>query len=312
MDSTGPSGVKSWLLLGACAVLGGALVTWLALRFPRGALRFLVPAWPAVLTALVVALFIAAAVIVVNRNRREKEQAVQLEAVRRAREDSNDARMRFLRRLDHELKNPVMALRALAAEGAAGQGDEHTWEAAGTQALRMSRLVGDLRGLAELEATPLDVEPVDVGEAMAEALADLAEGERAEEIKERAVSVHLPRAPWPLSKVPGDPDWLRLVFHNVLGNAVKYSAPGDRIEVTGSEADGWVDIEVADTGRGIPQEEVGLVFEELARASNSGDQDGSGVGLSLVKIIVTRHGGKVMLRSRVGEGTSVRLRFPAA
>ncbi|WP_396277284.1 sensor histidine kinase [Glutamicibacter creatinolyticus] len=95
-----------------------------------------------------------------------------------------------------------------------------------------------------------------------------------------------------------------------MSNAIKYSSAGDSIEITAQELDGSLIIDIADTGRGIPEEEQDLVLEELARASNARDMPGSGIGLALVRVIVADHGGTLILRSRDGHGTSVSMRLP--
>jgi two-component system OmpR family sensor kinase len=71
-------------------------------------------------------------------------------------------------------------------------------------------------------------------------------------------------------------------------------------------------VEVADTGPGIPAEEIDQVWEELYRGQGARSIPGSGLGLSLVRAIVTRHGGQVGLRSRTGQGTVVTLRLPVS
>ena len=86
--------------------------------------------------------------------------------------------------------------------------------------------------------------------------------------------------------------------------------PGDRIEVRALEDGAAVVVEVADTGPGIPETEVPLVWEELYRGQGARGIPGSGLGLALVRAIAERHGGQVDLRSREGQGTVFTLRLP--
>jgi two-component system, OmpR family, sensor kinase len=130
------------------------------------------------------------------------------------------------------------------------------------------------------------------------------------EATSRDLVVSFPRAPRPVPHVEGDADLLFLALYNLVANAVKYSEAGAHIEVRGAEGEGIVTVEVADTGLGIPEDEQGAVWEELARGSRTRGIPGSGLGLPLVRTIVHRHGGSVDLSSRAGEGTSVRLRLP--
>ena len=131
------------------------------------------------------------------------------------------------------------------------------------------------------------------------------------EAPQRELTLTVPRAPWPLPEVNGDPDLLFLAVHNLLTNAVKFTSPGDRIEVRAQEDGAAVAIEVADTGPGIPEDEIALVWEELYRGQGARGIPGSGLGLALVRAVAERHGGTVSLRSREGQGTVFTLRLPA-
>ena len=218
---------------------------------------------------------------------------------------------RFLARLDHELKNPITAIRAAVAatgdpEGpAAAPALRAQLRTIDTQTDRLSRLVGDLRKLAELQTIDLERARVDLGALLDDVVEAVAAAYA------RTVSVALPAAPWPLPAVPGDPDLLFVALYNVAANAAKYSEAEDLIEVRGSEQAGSVVLEIADTGRGIPPADQPVVFEELARGANARDRPGSGLGLALARTIVARHGGDITLVSREGQGTRVRVSLPA-
>ena len=218
-----------------------------------------------------------------------------------------DDRRRFLRRLDHELKNPLTALRAgltnLASlpDGAGRDAAEASVEA---QLMRLNHLVGDLRKLVELEERPLERTPVDVGELLAEVV------ELARETADREVALTLPQAPWPLPPASGDRDLIFLASYNLVENACKFTRPGDAIEVRAFEDGRWIVVEVADTGPGIPEEDLPHVFEELYRGDNARGVEGSGLGLALVRAVARHHGGRVAVRSRKGEGTAFTLRLP--
>jgi two-component system, OmpR family, sensor kinase len=105
---------------------------------------------------------------------------------------------------------------------------------------------------------------------------------------------------------------LFLAVYNLLDNTLKFTRPGDTIEVRAFEDGSHVAVEVADTGPGIPESEAPHVWEELYRAEGARGIPGSGLGLALVRAIVERHGGQVTLRSRAGQGTVVALRLPLA
>ena len=127
----------------------------------------------------------------------------------------------------------------------------------------------------------------------------------------RTISLNLPQAPWPLPKVQGDEDLLLLALLNLLNNAVKFSSPGDRVEVRAFEDSEMVIVEIADTGPGIPEAELPFVWQELYRGRGARGVQGSGLGLALVRAITDRHGGQVSIRSRVNQGSVVTMKLPA-
>jgi two-component system OmpR family sensor kinase len=244
-----------------------------------------------------------------------------------------EERRRFLQRLDHELKNPLTAIRAglanlanglatttlrqplnpstgsfdLAQDKTQDTAQQETLASIEAQVLRLSRLTSDLRKLAELEGRPLERVPVDIAELLQEAVTLAQEQPEAEA---RRLTLTLPQAPWPVPDILGDWDLLFLATYNLLDNALKFTRPGDTVEVRASEGGTFVIIEVADTGPGIPQEELPRVWEELYRGQGAQGVPGSGLGLALVRAIVKRHGGQVTLRSREGQGTVVTTRLP--
>ena len=223
-----------------------------------------------------------------------------------------DERRRFLRRLDHELKNPLTAIRAgLAnlAESPSVQARREALLSVDAQAQRLSRLAADLRKLAELETRLVEHSPVDIT-AMLQEVFTLAQEQP--EAGERHLNLSIPQAPWPLPKVPGDPDLIFLAVHNLMENALKFTRPGDTIELRASEDGTNLLIEVADTGPGIPSEEQPHVWEELFRGEAGRGIPGSGLGLALVRAIAERHTGQVSLRSRPGQGTIFSLLLPLA
>jgi two-component system, OmpR family, sensor kinase len=224
---------------------------------------------------------------------------------------SADERRRFLRRLDHELKNPLTAIRAgLAnlAEAPSSEARQDAFHSVEAQALRLSRLAADLRKLAELETRMVERSPVDIGHLLQEAF-DITSDHH--EAGQRHFTISIPQAPWPLPVISGDQDLLFLAIHNLLDNALKFTRPGDTIELRAFEDGSTVAIEVADTGPGISEEDLPHVWEELYRGMGARGIPGSGLGLALVRAVAERHNGQVNLRSRAGQGTVFTLKLPA-
>ncbi len=223
---------------------------------------------------------------------------------------ASEERRRFLRRLDHELKNPLTAIRAGLAnlmEAPTPEARQDAYESIQSQALRLSQLSADLRKLAELEIRPIERSPVEIDVLLEDVFATAQELPGAEG---KRFSLSIPRAPWPLPKISGDQDLLFLAIHNLLDNAIKFTQPGNAIEVRAFEDGANIVIEVADTGPGIPDEDLPHVWEELYRGEDARGIPGSGLGLALVRAIAERHGGQINLRSRHGQGTVVTLRLP--
>ena len=285
-------------LLVAALVAGGQLENHRI--YMAGRLIFVAPLVGVLLTGLI-------AVVLMIRWRAEQRFR---RAISRHQAQAAEERRRFLQRLDHELKNPLTAIRAGLANLAwlpSEEARQEVLDGVDAQALRLSRLASDLRKLAELEIHPLESAPVDVGELLREVVAvarERPEGSR------RRLNLSVPQAPWPLSTVEGDPDLLFLAVHNLVDNALKFTAPGDTVEIRAFEDGARLFIEVADTGPGIPQEEVPHVWDELYRGQGARGVPGSGLGLALVQAIAERHGGEVSLRSRTGQGTVFTLRLP--
>ena len=300
--------VRPWLPGAAVLSAGGAAtaVTVLVLGDATVHVRF-APALGVAVLAAGVAAVVAAVVLVRRRTERLSARLIDT-----ARKDAREEHRRFLQRLDHELKNPLTAIRLGVANLSAADLDEN---ARGTavrvdeQVLRMVRITRDLRKLAAVEDQPMERVPVPLAElleAVGEAAGELPGGD------ERKITVTVPDVPWPLPQPPGDADLLDLALHNLVANAVKYSGPGCSIALRAFEENTHVVVEVADTGQGIPADELSHVWEELVRGSEVRDIPGSGVGLALVQAVVARHGGECEIRSRPGSGTVVRIRLPLA
>lgn len=291
-------------VLPALPLAAGALATVALAADERTVqLGIALPAIP-LIAGLAVSCAVAVSLVLARRRHQSHERIAA--HIRQARsegaEHEKEQRRRFLARLDHELKNPVMAIRAQAA--AAEQSRE--WLTVDAQATKLSALVQDLRKLSELETSPIEAEQIDLEELVRESV-DAVEQQHPDAKGRFRISAT--RVPWPVPTITGDLDLLSLAIDNILGNAAKYSEAGT-IEIALRERDGGAQLEVADCGRGIPQEDHELVFDELARATNARDIPGTGLGLTLVRTVIHRHGGNVELRSKVGQGTVLTLWVP--
>jgi two-component system OmpR family sensor kinase len=174
---------------------------------------------------------------------------------------------------------------------------------------RLTRLLTDLRKLSDLEERAIERFPVHVPEL----LEDVVTAVRILPAHEkRDVSVLIPKVPSPFPMVTGDRDLLLLAVYNLVENALKFTSADDSIEVRALEDGRSIVIEVADSGTGIPSDDLSKIFEELYRGSNARGTEGSGLGLALVNRIVTLHRGGVGVRSSQTEprGTVFTVRLP--
>jgi two-component system NtrC family sensor kinase len=212
----------------------------------------------------------------------------------------------------HEINNPVagiltfarLLLRTVREDLPAGKAREEALRQVGLverEAARTSAIVGRLLDFARVR--PLAIEPVAMAAVIDEALALLAH-----ELALRNVSVEKDVQPAP--PVTGDFGQLRQALVNVLVNACDAMPGGGRLAVALRPAAGGAgaEVSIADTGGGIAPEDLKHVFDPFF----SRKEKGTGLGLSVVYAIMERHGGHIDIQSRVGHGTRVLLRLPAA
>jgi two-component system OmpR family sensor kinase len=226
----------------------------------------------------------------------------------RLRENEQHLRQ-FVADASHELRTPIAAVSAYAElfeRGAWEQPDDLPRVMAGirTETARMDRLVDDLLTLARLdEGLPMEQEPVELVTLASDAVRTAT-----------AVGPDWPVRFWAAHpvEVSGDKDRLRQVVDNLLANVRAHTPPGTSATVRVDQLDGLAQIEVRDTGPGMPAEDAHRVFERFyrtdqARTRTSG---GSGLGLSIVSAIVAAHGGTVSADSAPGDGMTVTVQLP--
>ncbi|MCT9000068.1 ATP-binding protein [Chelativorans intermedius] len=221
----------------------------------------------------------------------------------------------FIANASHELRTPLASiagfietLRGPARDDA--QARENFLQIMQNQTARMARLIDDLLSLSRLEVKPYSAptEKVDLCsllQGVGDSLAHLA--------RESGVKITFDLPPGPL-EVAGNRDELVQVFENLLENACKYGSSGGRVVVSAEDAGPEAEktVTVTDFGPGIPEEHIPRITERFYRVDvdTSRAQKGTGLGLSIVKHILTRHGARLSIRSRVGEGSSFTVHFP--
>ena len=218
---------------------------------------------------------------------------------------------RFTADAAHELRTPLAVLRsgidvALRAPRTA-QEYRQALEAAADEANRLTRLADQLLFLSRQAAGMMQI---DREEMRLDALVkDVAE-QFAGRTDEAGVALTVePLEPW---TVRGDDIRLSQVFYNVLENAIKYTPRGGRVAVRGRAVDHRIEIEVEDTGLGIPPEHLPHVFKRFYRVeqSRNAERGGSGLGLAIAQSAIEAHGGTISIKSTPGRGTVVSLELP--
>ncbi len=216
----------------------------------------------------------------------------------------------FVANVSHELKTPIGALALLAETMAAGDDSPVNPQLADRvqhEAGRLGRIVDDLLDLSLIEAQEAPTrEPVPVHVVLHEA---------AERVRGAADAVGIPLSVPPVATdlvVAGDRSQLVSAVTNLLDNAVKYSEPGQPVEVDAVAIDGDVCISVRDHGIGIPSRDLERIFERFYRVDRARSRatGGTGLGLSIVRHVAQAHGGDVTVESTEGEGSTFRLRVP--
>jgi two-component system OmpR family sensor kinase len=227
-----------------------------------------------------------------------------------ARETVHAEHVRFLRRLDHELKNPITAIRAALANLADiddRQERKRIRESIEVEALRLSALVENLRKITNLETQPLELLSINVADLLRESLLILKDDPVAQTLNyplKPAIDTQAPLI------IRGDHDLLMLALYNLLNNAIKFSKPGDTLGLRAFSDGNTVSIEVVDEGRGIKEADLPYVLEELYRGEDTLDIPGMGIGLSLVRAVMDRHYGTIEIKSVPRTGTKVTLHLP--
>jgi len=231
-------------------------------------------------------------------------EIAQLERVRRE----------FVANASHELRTPLTAIQGfsemlLYSEDFKDPARRSYVEIIDRQARRLGRLVADLLQLSESEGREVKLEPanLDVVSLVERVVQDLNSV-----FREKNIEV--------LQEAKGDPmAWADMhaaeqVVRNLLDNACQYTEAGGRVNVRVDCDERWTHVRVSDTGVGIPESDLGRIFERFYRVDKARSRaaGGTGLGLSIVKHLVQRMDGEISVESAPGRGSTFTLRLPRA
>ncbi len=224
----------------------------------------------------------------------------------------DEARNQFLAIVSHELRTPLTSIVSFSelirgeAEGLTPDGVRFL-DIIERNADRLHRLVGDLLMLDRLEAgaLPLDLTPVSIADLAAEAVRSASAA-----AAKQGITIDVATGQGPA--ISADHRRLMQVLDNLIANAVKFSHRNRRVHVRAAFDGRQWRIDVTDSGIGIPPQEAGQLFTRFVRASNArtAGLPGTGLGLSVVKVLVEMHGGHVEVDSTLGRGSTFSVYLP--
>jgi two-component system phosphate regulon sensor histidine kinase PhoR len=218
----------------------------------------------------------------------------------------------FVSTVSHDLRSPLTSVKGFAdllpVVGSLNEQQLYFLEKIRSGVDTVTGMISDLLDLGRIEAeVRMDVEPCDMKSIIERAL----EGqENHAELKRQTLDVEiLPNLP----SVLGNPLRLGQVVSNLVSNAIKYTPEEGHISIDAGIKDGQVVVKIKDDGIGISKEDLPHIFDKFYRVDRPETEDiiGSGLGLSIVRTIVEKHGGRIWVDSEVGEGTTFAIVLPA-
>lgn len=247
-----------------------------------------------------------------------RRKQAELEAALSGARAADEAKSNFLAVMSHELRtplNPIIAFTELLLEEAKDKESRELLETILNSSEHLLLLIEDILEFSRLQSAHFTLRPEDF--ALREMLEQTLLPLRANFI-EKGIAFGYELEPDPDPRICFDPLRLKQVLTNLLTNALKYTSSGRvTLKVTLQRGEGTaatLQIEVTDTGIGIPAEKLPYIFNTFYQAGEALTEktEGIGIGLSIVKLIVDRSGGEVKVESRVGEGSCFRVELPVS
>lgn len=221
----------------------------------------------------------------------------------------------FFSSMSHELRTPLTSIKegaGLLLEGVGGSLTDRQRKLLTILTEESERLIGlvnSLLDLSKMEAGMMvyNFEPTSLAPLINRAMIEIGPLVEAKRIR---VEAKIDKV-LPIIKV--DSEKVLQALRNLIGNAVKFTPDGGQVTVSARQRDGAVEVSVADTGPGMPAENLATIFDKFQQAASTGSYriQGTGLGLALVKHIITSHGGKVWAESQAGRGSTFIFVLPA-
>lgn len=227
---------------------------------------------------------------------------------------TDSARRELIANVSHDLRTPLAALRGyletlLMKETTLSESERHSYlKIAVKQSERLTVLVEELFEFTKLEAgdTRLNREPFQLAELVQDVVQKFALAARNKNI---ALNAHSERD---VPFVNGDIAMLECVLENLIENALRHTADGGRIDISLQAQSEYVQVQVSDSGSGIPQQDLPYIFDRFYRVDKSRSEysGGAGLGLAIAKRVIELHGGSIAVDSTQGQGACFTFRLP--
>ena len=220
-------------------------------------------------------------------------------------------RRELIGNISHEFRTPLAGIKAMVETLTGGAMDDKVaakdfLTRIDSEVDRLTQLVEELTELSRIETgkAELKKEPIDLNKLVEEVIAQLSpQAERQQLSISREFATNLP-------SVLADKDRVRQVITNLVHNAIKFTPAGGRITITSRALEGSVVVHIADTGIGIPEEDLPRVFERFYKGDKARAGGGTGMGLAIAKHVIQAHGGNIWVRSEEGKGSTFAFSLP--
>ncbi len=235
---------------------------------------------------------------------RTQELTAALEEVKKASKRKTD----FVSSVSHELRTPLTSIKGYAAIlltgklGALPPEAKERLEKINRHSDELGHIVNELLDISRIESgkVAMNLESCDL-KSIVDKIDDLLSGQ----LKDKQINLEVKLKPGEF-KALIDQAQISRVFINLVGNAMKFTPAQGKISISAEKKEGMIQVDVSDTGCGIPADYLEAIFEEFFRIENSINQEvkGTGLGLALVKRIIEAHQGKIWVESKAGSGST--------